>query len=131
MPAPSPNPEPSTAIATRTAGSSPSLPSAADRLITFRDFQNLIAQMYGAKDDKRGIPGTFMWFMEEVGELSTALREGTPEELAGEFADVAAWLTTLANVANIDLTLAIAQKYGSGCPGCQQLVCRCPPEEKP
>ncbi len=115
MPEPTPSPVP------------PTVPSS----ITFRDFQNLIAQMYGAKDDKRGIAGTFMWFMEEVGELSTALREGTPDELAGEFADVAAWLTTLANVANIDLTQAIANKYGTGCPGCQQLVCRCPPEEKP
>ena len=99
--------------------------------ITFADFQHLILTMYGSKDAARGIEGTFMWLMEEVGELSTALREGTHEELEGEFADVVAWLTTIANVAGIDLTKALAKKYGSGCPGCRKLVCVCPPEEKP
>ena len=39
-----------------------------------------------------------MWLMEEVGELAAALREGTREEQAAEFADVLAWLTTIANV---------------------------------
>jgi NTP pyrophosphatase (non-canonical NTP hydrolase) len=99
--------------------------------LSLTDFQKLIEKMYGAKDRERGIEGTFMWFMEEVGELATALREGRKEELEGEFADVVAWLTTIANVANIDLTQAIHKKYGTGCPGCQQLVCICPPEEKP
>lgn len=99
--------------------------------LSLTDFQKLIDKMYGVKDRERGIEGTFMWFMEEVGELATALREGRKEELEGEFADVVAWLTTIANVANIDLTQAIHKKYGTGCPGCHQLVCICPPEEKP
>lgn len=87
--------------------------------------------MYGAKDVARGIDGTFMWLMEEVGELAAALREGTPAEQAAEFADVLAWLTTIANVARIDLTAAVAEKYGSGCPGCGHLVCACDNAEKP
>lgn len=99
--------------------------------ISVADFQQLIDKMYGEKDRQRGVEGTFMWFMEEVGELATALREGNREDLAGEFADVFAWLTTMANVANINLTQAIFQKYGTGCPGCQKLVCLCPREEKP
>ncbi len=105
--------------------------SSTEPAITFADFQQLIQTMYGSKDAARGIEGTFMWLMEEVGELSTALREGTREELEGEFADVVAWLATIANVAGIDLTQALAKKYGSGCPGCRKLVCACPPEEKP
>jgi NTP pyrophosphatase (non-canonical NTP hydrolase) len=51
--------------------------------------------MYLAKDQARGIEGTFMWLMEEVGELAAALREGTPQDCEEEFADVLAWLTTM------------------------------------
>ena len=102
--------------------------------------------MYFEKDETRGVPATFMWLMEEVGELASALRETTEEEsqrvssevfeqrranLKEEFADVLAWLTTIANVVDVDLGSAISEKYGSGCPGCQQLVCACPDAEKP
>jgi NTP pyrophosphatase (non-canonical NTP hydrolase) len=109
----------------------PSESSEPSEAVSFADFQQLIDKMYGKKDRERGVEGTFMWLMEEVGELATALREGKRDELAGEFADVIAWLTTIANVAQIDLTQAIVQKYGKGCPGCHKLVCSCPPEEKP
>jgi NTP pyrophosphatase (non-canonical NTP hydrolase) len=100
-------------------------------VISFRDFQELIRRMYLEKDLARGVDGTFMWFMEEVGELASALRNGTHEERLGEFADVIAWLTTIANVVGVDLTEAVARKYGSGCPGCHQLVCTCADAEKP
>jgi NTP pyrophosphatase (non-canonical NTP hydrolase) len=53
------------------------------------------------------------------------------EELSGEFADVLAWLATIANVAGIDLGQAVRKKYGDGCPGCGRLVCVCPMDEKP
>ena len=101
------------------------------REINLKDFQQLIRTMYYEKDEARGIEGTFMWLMEEVGELSSALRDGTQEERLGEFADVLAWLATIANVAKIDLTEAVQRKYGHGCPGCGRLVCDCPDEEKP
>jgi NTP pyrophosphatase (non-canonical NTP hydrolase) len=99
--------------------------------ISLRDFQSLIREMYFEKDVARGVDGTFMWLMEEVGELSAALREGTPDELAAEFADVLAWLTTIANVKGIDLAEAVTNKYGAGCPGCGRLVCTCDDAEKP
>ncbi|MEQ8847452.1 MazG nucleotide pyrophosphohydrolase domain-containing protein [Botrimarina sp.] len=95
------------------------------------DFQQLIRDMYHEKDVARGVDGTFMWLIEEVGELAAALRDGTPEEQRGEFADVLAWLTTIANVAGVDLTQAIEEKYGRGCPGCGQLACVCDDAEKP
>ena len=98
---------------------------------TIADFQKLIYTMYYDKDAERGVEATFLWLMEEVGELAAALREGTQEELALEFADVMAWLATIANVKGIDLTEAIQAKYGSGCPGCGKLVCECPKEVKP
>lgn len=114
--------------------------------MTFREFQSLIHEMYFEKDESRGIPATFLWLTEEIGELASALRETSPEEqarlsadefakrrenLKQEFADVLAWLATIANVAEIDLSEAIEEKYGSGCPGCHKIVCQCPDEEKP
>jgi len=99
--------------------------------VTLADFQQLIRRMYFEKDMARGIDGTFMWLMEEVGELAAALRSGTQEERLEEFADVLAWLATIANVAGVDLGAAVARKYGAGCPGCGQFVCRCADAEKP
>jgi NTP pyrophosphatase (non-canonical NTP hydrolase) len=99
--------------------------------IRLADLQQLIHKMYFTKDVERGVEGTFLWLVAEIGELAEALRNGTHEERLGEFADVLAWLTTIANVVGVDLTEAIARKYGSGCPGCGQLVCRCDASGKP
>lgn len=99
--------------------------------ITLADFQQLIRDMYMRKDVARGVDGTFMWLIEEIGELATALREGDHEQQMGEFADVLAWLTTIANVVDVDLTAAVRRKYGSGCPGCGHFVCSCDDAGKP
>ena len=104
---------------------------AEDTQISFSEFQSLIRTMYMEKDVERGIDGTFMWLMEEVGELAAALRSGSVQDQSEEFADVLAWLTTIANVAGIDLNEAIRNKYGDGCPGCQQYICQCSDSEKP
>jgi NTP pyrophosphatase (non-canonical NTP hydrolase) len=92
------------------------------------DMQKLIEDMYSAKDRRRGSEATFLWLMEEVGELASSIREGTLEEKQGEFADVLAWLLTLANVEGINLESAMS-KYTNGCPGCAKMVCIC--NEKP
>lgn len=99
--------------------------------LTLRDLQALIQRMYGAKDSARGAEGTFMWLMEEVGELAAALRENDHEALSLEFADVLAWLATIANVSGVDLDAAVRRKYGGGCPGCGQFLCQCDAAEKP
>jgi NTP pyrophosphatase (non-canonical NTP hydrolase) len=86
--------------------------------ITFRDFQHLIRERYYKTDSARGTPGTFMWLIEEVGELATALQDNapgktpTPQQRANldeEFADVIAWLTTLANIHGVDLEKALTK----------------------
>ncbi len=77
--------------------------------LTLANFQQLIRDMYLKKDIARGVDGTFMWLMEEIGELAAALRSGTHEEQLGEFADVLAWLATIANVVGVDLSEAVAQ----------------------
>ena len=107
------------------------MPIAMPADVSLREFQQLIRGMYHEKDVARGVDGTFMWLMEEVGELASALRSGTHEARVLEFADVLAWLATIANVAGVDLTEAVMRKYGSGCPGCGRFVCNCPDAGKP
>ena len=77
------------------------------------EFQKLIAQKYKKRDLRRGTPATFLWFIEEVGELATALASNDEKNKEEEFADVFAWLCTLANINNIDIEKA-CKKYTSG-----------------
>ena len=76
------------------------------------EFQQLISKKYEKRDRERGIPATFMWFIEEVGELATALASDDEENKEQEFADVLAWLCTLANISSVDLEKACT-KYTS------------------
>ena len=99
--------------------------------MTLGQLQQRIKDLYGAKDAARGVEGTFMWFMEEVGELSASLRNGSDEERVLEFADVLAWLVTLANCTGVDLDEAVRRKYGGGCPGCGKTPCECGTKDKP
>src|SRR5271167_907607 len=99
--------------------------------LTLSALQRMILQMYGQKDAARGDAATFLWLTEEFGELATALRAGTREELAAEMADVLAWLATLANIRGVELDAAVRLKYGQGCPGCARVPCVCDPTEKP
>jgi len=77
------------------------------------EFQQLISRKYKKRDMQRGIPATFMWFIEEVGELATALASSNQKNKEEEFADVFAWLCTLANISSVDLEKA-CKKYTSG-----------------
>jgi NTP pyrophosphatase (non-canonical NTP hydrolase) len=99
--------------------------------LSLAQFQRLIRDTYDRKDRRRGVEGTFMWFMEEVGELAAVLRSGTAENREEEFADVLAWLATLANIVEVDLEQAAEKKYGAGCPGCKQIPCVCDLKTKP
>lgn len=89
-----------------------------------RQFQNQMNVLYGERDRERGLARTFAWFTEECGELSRALFRGTDEERMHEFADVLAWLASLADQAGVDLDAAAA-RYANGCPRCGQSPCAC------
>ncbi len=86
--------------------------------LTIAQFQELIRERFYKTDAERGTPGTFMWLIEEVGELATGLqdcaegKDPTAEQrqnLEEEFADVLAWLATLANINGVDLTRAVTK----------------------
>ncbi|HUS80192.1 MAG TPA: MazG nucleotide pyrophosphohydrolase domain-containing protein [Armatimonadota bacterium] len=92
--------------------------------MTIEQFQRTIDATYGERDAARGLEGTFMWLVEEVGELARALRDGDQAEREGEFADVLAWLSTTATIAGVDLQRA-AHRYADGCPKCGGIPCGC------
>ena len=91
-----------------------------------KEFQEVMRQIYFHRDFQRGVAGTFNWLVEEVYELEEAMRQGDEKALQNEFADVFAWLASLANVVNIDLEQAALQKYSGKCPKCLQTPCNCP-----
>ncbi len=87
------------------------------------EFQNLIKELYHTKDSKRGIDRTFIWFVEEVGELAGAIRSG--KNMGEEFADVLAWLLSLANLCNVDVEEEVKAKYPGVCVKCNSNPCIC------
>lgn len=89
------------------------------------EFQRRIEEIYFERDSARGVEGCFRWLVEEVGELSRAIRHDDPKALQEEFADCLAWLSTLASLKKIDLAAAAQAKYGKGCPRCGKTPCGC------
>ncbi|MBA3710329.1 MAG: nucleotide pyrophosphohydrolase [Planctomycetes bacterium] len=90
-----------------------------------RAFQERIAATFGAKDAARGSAGTFMYLIEEVGELAEAIREPQRHDLDGEFADCLAWLVSLAHLSGVDLAAAAERKYPGACVVCNASPCGC------
>ncbi|MDA1191451.1 MAG: nucleotide pyrophosphohydrolase [Candidatus Poribacteria bacterium] len=91
-----------------------------------REFQRKIDATYGERDSERGVEGTFVWFVEEVGELAKEIRKMNrdPQRLKEEFGDVFAWLSSLASLLGIEMVEA-ARIYADGCPKCRETPCNC------
>lgn len=90
-----------------------------------RDLQESLRRTYEARDRTRGRDATFLWLVEEVGELSRAVRRGDRANLRHEFSDALAWLVSLATLEGVDMEEAAA-RYARGCPRCGKSPCRCP-----
>ena len=91
------------------------------------NFQNLIRDLYYHQDSKRGIKNTFIWLVEEIGELANILKEERldKEKAAHEIADVIAWAVSLANLLEIDVEKALIEKYPNKCSKCESNPCCC------
>ncbi|MEM2994612.1 MAG: MazG nucleotide pyrophosphohydrolase domain-containing protein [Candidatus Bathyarchaeia archaeon] len=90
------------------------------------EFQKMMYRLYFHKDSKRGANGTFSWLVDEVKELGAALKTDDKKALEDEFADVVAWLASLANVVGVNLEKAAVNKYAGKCPKCGCSPCQCP-----
>ena len=93
--------------------------------MTIAEFQQLIRDIYYERDSARGLAATFMWLVEEVGELARALQNNDTDAARAEFADVMAWLATTASIAGVDLEAAVRARYEQGCPKCAGKPCVC------
>ncbi|MCK5687176.1 nucleotide pyrophosphohydrolase [bacterium] len=89
------------------------------------DFQKRIKDNFYHKDEPRGALKTFMWLVEEIGELSSSLMESDKKNQAEELSDVIAWAFSLANVLEIDLEKVLMDKYPQNCSCCQESPCSC------
>ncbi len=102
-------------------------------IMQIREFQQLMKRLYFERDKNRGISKTFLWIVEEVGELAEALRKYQESDknkneihnIAMEIADIVAWIASLANILEIDLEDALYSKYPSVCPKCGKNPCSC------
>lgn len=89
------------------------------------EFQEMMKRLYIESDSERGVDATFKWLSDELEELKEALHGNNKEALEKEFADVIAWLASLANITNVDLERAALNKYNNKCPKCQKSPCQC------
>ncbi|MCL5878166.1 MAG: nucleotide pyrophosphohydrolase [Candidatus Bathyarchaeota archaeon] len=90
-----------------------------------REFQTMMKNLYFTRDSARDVDGTFNWLLDEVAELGEELKGSDREATEKEFADVIAWLASLANIMGIDLEKAALAKYPHKCPKCQSSPCAC------
>ncbi len=92
-----------------------------------KEFQQLMLELYGERDKKRGLEKTLLWLGSEIGELFDAYQKGLPKEhVKEEIADIIAWTCSIANLFGIDIEDACKNKYPHICPRCQSKPCQCP-----
>ncbi|MBS7643543.1 nucleotide pyrophosphohydrolase [Candidatus Bathyarchaeota archaeon] len=95
-------------------------------MVTIRDFQDLMKELYFHRDSQRGVDRTYIWLVEEVGELGDAIITNNQTAIEDEVSDIFAWLASLCNILNFDLESVVMKKYKNSCPRCKSRPCRCP-----
>ena len=85
----------------------------------------MMRRLYFDRDSERGVKGTYEWLADELEELGEALEGNDNEATEKEFADVIAWLASLANIKGVDLENAAIKKYNGKCPKCKHSPCQC------
>ena len=92
------------------------------------EFQKLMKDLYYHQDSERGIEATFLWLVEEVGELAHNLKNKDKKdlkEISEEMADIIAWICSLANLIGINLEKSLFEKYPNKCIKCGSNPCCC------
>ena len=81
--------------------------------------------MYYTRDKERGIEKTFLWLVEEVGELAEVVRKNDLDGIHEELADVLAWAASVANLLEVDIEEILRKKYPATCVYCKDNPCSC------
>ena len=91
------------------------------------DFQNLMRELYFHRDSERGINRTFIWLVEEIGELANLIKYEKIEKkhISEEIADIIAWTNSLANLLDINIEKALSEKYPKRGLKCNSSPCQC------
>ena len=97
----------------------------AKSVINIHEFQELMKDLYLEKDLKRGKERTMLKLMEEVGELAEAVLLEDEEKVSEEMSDIMAWVFSIANLYDINLSNAFKEKYNQACPKCNESPCIC------
>jgi NTP pyrophosphatase (non-canonical NTP hydrolase) len=100
-------------------------PRAKFPLMRVKEFQGLIRDLYYRRDSERGVEKNILWLVEEIGELTRAVRKGDMDALGEEIADIVAWLISLANIYELDLEELLSRKYPGHCIYCEGNPCTC------
>jgi NTP pyrophosphatase (non-canonical NTP hydrolase) len=91
-----------------------------------KDAQDLMRQIYYERDIERGIDRTLLRTFQELGELSEAIqRKKSTDAVSAEMADVFAWICSVANLLEIDLSDVLHKKYPGVCYKCGKSPCEC------
>ena len=91
-----------------------------------KEAQEMMRRIYLHRDKARGVERTILRTFQELGELSDAiLSEQEANVIASEMADVFAWICSLANLFDIDLSEALYEKYSGVCSKCGRAPCEC------
>ena len=91
-----------------------------------KEAQELMRRIYLERDKERGIERTLLRTFQELGELSDAiLQKHTRNEISDEIGDVFAWLCSIANLLEIDISEALMKKYPDVCYRCKRAPCEC------
>ncbi len=89
--------------------------------------QEMMRKVYFERDKERGVKKTLQRTFEELAELSSAILDSEGEKaISEEIADVFAWLCSVANLQDIDMSKAFYNKYTDACSKCKQSPCVCP-----
>ena len=93
---------------------------------SIEEAQEMMRRIYLERDKERGVKGTLDRTFDELKELREAIQKEDPDSILDEMGDAFAWLCSLANLLDIDLSEALYKKYSDVCSKCKKSPCECP-----
>lgn len=92
---------------------------------SLREWQSMFKRIYGNINRLESKKRLWFHFMEEIGEISKALRHGNKEELEAECADALAWLLPFCTKLELDIDELVWKRFPWECDVCHKQKCEC------